>query len=216
MNVQTKLATAALAASVAFGLQAAVTVTKGSIYSRPGDSNQPDPLSGITYAGGNQFYAVADNGATVWGLYPCTISLNSAGTAVSSFSIVTTNNCVKPSGTSDVEGVAYDPATGNVWIADEAKKTIKEYNPTTGAVIQALDIPAVMKNNRSNFGFESLTISGDGLTMWTCNEEALSVDGERSSYTQSTTVRLCKFTRATIRDKFQFVAMYPYTTQKWK
>ena len=53
---------------------------------------------------------------------------------MSSFQIATTNNAVKPSGMSDIEGVAYDPSTGNVWIADESKKTIKEYNPTTGAV----------------------------------------------------------------------------------
>ena len=112
----------------------ALTVTKGNIYTRPSGATYPDPLSGITYAGGNSYYAVADNGADVWGLYPCTIQLSADGKTVSSFQIATTNNAVKPSGMSDIEGVAYDPSTGNVWIADESKKTIKEYNPTTGAV----------------------------------------------------------------------------------
>lgn len=193
----------------------AISVTMGTMYSRGTGTNYPDPLSGITYAGGNSYYSVADNGAAVWGLYPCTIQLSADGKTVSSFQIATTNNAVKPSGTSDIEGVAYDPSTGNVWIADESKKTIKEYNPTTGAVIQSLDIPAVMKNNRSNYGFESLTISGDGLTLWTCNEEALTCDGDRSSYTSTTTVRLCKYTRATVKDKFALAAMYPYTTDEW-
>ena len=192
----------------------AISVTKGTIYTRGSGANYPDPLSGITYAGGNSYYSVADNG-DVWGLYPCTIQLSADGKTVSSFQIATTNNAVKPSGTSDIEGVAYDPSTGNVWIADESKKTIKEYNPNTGTVVQSLDIPAVMKNNRGNYGFESLTISGDGLTLWTCNEEALTCDGDRSSYTYTTTVRLCKYTRTTINDKFALAAMYPYTTEKW-
>ena len=113
----------------------ALTVTKGNIYTRPSGATYPDPLSGITYAGGDSYYSVADNGADVWGLYPCTIQLSADGKTVSSFQIATTNNAVKPSGTSDVEGIAYDPASGNVWIADESKKTIKEYNPTTGVLM---------------------------------------------------------------------------------
>ena len=72
-----------------------------------------------------------------------------------------------------------------------------------------------MTKNRSNYGFESLTISGDGLTLWTCNEEALTCDGDRSSYTSTTTVRLCKYTRATVKDTFTLAGMYPYTTEKW-
>ena len=193
----------------------AISVTKGNVYTRGSGNNYPDPLSGITYAGGNSYFAVADNGADVWGLYPCTIQLSADGKTVSSFQIATTNNAVKPSGTSDVEGIAYDPSTGNVWIADESKKTIKEYDPTTGAVLQSLTIPSVMTKNRSNYGFESLTISGDGLTLWTCNEEALTCDGDRSSYSSTTTVRLCKYTRATVRENFTLTGMYPYTTEKW-
>ena len=193
----------------------ALIVTKGSVYTRPSGATYPDPLSGITYVGGNSYYAVADNGADVWGLYTCSFQLSSDGKTISSFQIATTNNAVKPSGTSDIEAVAYDPATGNVWIADESKKTIKEYNPTTGAVIQSLTIPSVMTKNRSNYGFESLTISGDGLTLWTCNEEALTCDGDRSSGATNTTVRLCKYTRAAVKDNFTLAGMYPYTTEKW-
>ena len=42
----------------------------------------PSYLSGITYAGGNSYYSVADNGAAVWGLYPCTIQLSADGKTV--------------------------------------------------------------------------------------------------------------------------------------
>ena len=197
-----------------FSAEAAVSLTKGTIFNRDSNAIYPDPLSGITYAGGSSYYAVADNGVAC-GLYPCTITLGSDGKTVSSFAIATTNNVVRLSGTSDLEGVAYDPATGNVWAADESKKTIKEYDPATGAVVQSLTIPPIMTKNASNFGFESLTISGDGLTLWTANEEALTVDGSLSSYADGTVVRLVKYTRATINDKFELAAMYPYKTEKW-
>ena len=190
---------------------ATISITKGTEKSR---STYPRGLSGITYAGGNQYYSVCDNGNEI-GLYPCTVTLSADGKTVNSFSTVATNQAIRLSGTSDLEGVAYDPATGNIWAAEEAGKTIKEYNPATGAVIQALDIPNVMKQINGNYGFESLTISGDGLTLWTANEEALTVDGPRSSYTNSTIVRLVKYVRQTVNDKFQLVAMYPYTTEKW-
>ena len=196
---------------LAFSASADISIIKGTQKSR---TTYPRGLSGITYAGGNQYYSVCDNGNEI-GLYPCTVTLSSDGKTVNSFSTVATNQAIRLSGTSDLEGVAYDPATGNIWAAEEAGKTIKEYNPTTGAVVQSLDIPNVMKQINGNYGFESLTISGDGLTLWTANEEALTVDGPRSSYTNSTIVRLVKYVRQTVNDKFQLVAMYPYTTEKW-
>ena len=64
----------ALATILAGSLAAhAISVTNGNVYTRGSGANYPDPLSGITYAGGNAYYSVADNGADVWGLYPCTI-----------------------------------------------------------------------------------------------------------------------------------------------
>lgn len=191
----------------------AVSITAGNAVSR---SDSPQSLSGITYAGGNTFNAVADDASNgEIGIYPYVIALSADGKTVSSATTCTTDNAVKLSGTSDLEAIAFDPASGNVWVADESKKTIKEYNPTTGAIISTLDYPAIMKQNVGNYGFESLTISGDGLTLWTCNEEALTCDGARSSYTAGTTVRLVKFTRATVRDAWTVTAMYPYTTEKW-
>lgn len=204
-------AVALMVVGLAFTAAADISITKGTQKSR---STYPRGLSAITYVGGNSYYSVCDNGSEI-GLYPCTIAVSDNGLTVNSFSTVATNQAIRLSGTSDLEGVAYDPATGNIWVAEESGKTIKEYNPATGAIIQALDIPNVMKQINGNYGFESLTISGDGLTLWTANEEALTVDGSRSSYTNSTTVRLVKYVRQTVNDKFQLAAMYPYTTEKW-
>ena len=188
----------------------AISLSKGTQKSR---STYPRGLSGITYVGEDRYYAVCDNGNEI-GLYPCTVTLSSDGKTVDAFSTVATNAAVRLPSTSDLEACAYDPATGNIWVADEAGKTIKEYT-TNGVVVQSLPIPNVMTKINGNYGFESLTISGDGLTLWTANEEALTVDGNRSSYDDGTLVRIVKYVRDTVNDKFKLVAMYPYKTEKW-
>ena len=205
-------AVALLVVGLAFDAMADVTLTKGSEKSR---GTYPRGLSGLTYLGGNKYYSVCDNGVEI-GLYPCTIALAADGLSVSSFSTVATNVAVKLPGTSDLEACAYDPATGNIWVADESGATIKEYT-TNGVAVQTLSYPAILKNKRhdSNRGFEALTISGDGLTMWTCTEEALTIDGDISAQGSGTLVRLAKFARATVNDTFQLVAMYPYLTDGW-
>ena len=215
MRTRKIVVSAAILAGAMMANAASLTLTKGNVYTRSSSAVYPQPLSGITYAGGNSYYTVSDNGAT-YGLYTCTINLSEDGKTINSFQVATTNNAVKPSGTSDLEGVAYDPSSGNVWMADESKKTIKEYNPTTGAAAKSLTIPDVMKQNASNYGFESLTISGDGLTLWTSNEEGLTCDDSVSSYSKTTVVRLNKYTRPSVNSNFTLAAMYPYVTDKWR
>ena len=173
----------------------------------------PTCLSGITYIGNNEYYAVADNGPDC-GLYKLTIPLNADGKSIWSagYSVGARRSL---SLAADIEGVAYDPGSGRVWVSDEATQSITEYDPETGAACRRVDIPPVLKQIVGNYGFESLTISGDGLTMWTANEEALTCDGDRSSYWSGTTVRLVKFTRKTVSDNWTLAAMYPYTTEKW-
>ena len=206
------VAAAFMAVGLAFSAVADVTLTKGTAKSR---STYPRGLSGLTYLGGNSYYSVCDNGVEI-GLYPCTIALGSDGLSVSSFSTIATNQAVKLSGTSDLEACAFDPATSNLWVADEAGATIKEYT-MAGTVVQTLSYPAILKSKRhdNNRGFEALTISGDGLTMWTCTEEGLTIDSDISAQGSGTLIRLVKFSRATVNDKFELAAMYPYLTDGW-
>ncbi len=200
-----------LAAATASG---EVSVVRGTVCTR--DNAAAKSLSGITYAGGDLFYAVADDSGTEGGLYTCTIELGPEGTNIVSFSICSTNDRVKLGTASDLEGVARDPATGHVWATDEGGRSIREYDPATGEKIRSLAIPAILSDYRYNFGFEALTISGDGLALWTANEEALECDGAISSHDAGTTVRLAKFTRRSVRDVFSLEAMYAYTTDPWK
>ena len=189
-----------------------VSVVRGTAYTR---TDVPKSLSGITFVGGNRFWTVADDGSE-GGVYECAIDLNEAGTAVSSFSICSTNDRVRLGSASDLEGCAFDPATGNVWASDEGGRSIREYDSATGEKLRSIAIPAILSGYRYNFGFEALTISGDGLSLWTANEEALECDGAISSHAAGTTVRLAKFTRPSVRDVFSLEAMYAYTTDPWK
>lgn len=175
-------------------------------------------MSGLTYAGGSTYYTIAESpGATgkveSWCLYRMSVSLDDAGTKITGITLE--NGGVAVEGCTDLEAVAYDPASGNVWCTDETAKTIGEYDPTTGKRIRLATFPDFLRDSYGGYWCEGLTISGDGLTMWAANEEALKCDDTRSSYQKGTTVRLVKFTRATLKDEWQCVAMYAYVTDKW-
>ncbi len=187
----------------------ALEILDGNVVNRPSEGIE---LSGITWAGGNTFYAVNDTNASNR-LYKLTIPLNANG-QISSCTVVSS---VKLAGSSDLEGCAYDPASGNVWVSMEGNNSsIREYDPQTGALLRTAPLPTIFQNNmRGNLKLEALTISGDGLTMWTANEEALTCDGQISAKPRSTggtTVRLQKFTRASVRDNWTASAQYAYKT----
>ena len=187
----------------------ALSILDGNAVNRPSEGIE---LSGITWAGGNTYYAVNDTNASNR-LYKLTIPLGSDG-RISSCTVVSS---VTLAGSSDLEGCAYDPASGNVWVSLEGNNSsIREYDPQTGAWLRTAPLPTIFQNNmRGNFKLEALTISGDGLTMWTANEEALTCDGQISAKPRSTggtTVRLQKFTRASVRDNWTASAQYAYKT----
>ncbi|MBQ9726217.1 MAG: esterase-like activity of phytase family protein [Kiritimatiellae bacterium] len=200
-----------LAASAAAG--DGVSLAVGRTFTRP---SVPKSLSGVTYLGGNRYWAVADDGTGAeGGLYEFTAELGPEGTNVVSFSICSTNERVRLGSAADLEGCAYDPATGWVWASDEGGRNVRAYDPATGEQVGGVHVPYVLTTHPGNFGFEALSMRGDGLALWTCNEEALVGDGARSSHAAGTTVRLAKYSRRSVRDEFALEAMYPYTTDAW-
>ncbi|MBR1837696.1 MAG: esterase-like activity of phytase family protein, partial [Kiritimatiellae bacterium] len=191
--------------------RAALSIAAGSEVTRATTTDGIE-LSGITWAGGDTYYAINDSNATNK-LYKLSMPRNSSGN-VSSCSLVSS---VTLSGYTDLEGCAYDPASGNVWVSTEGTAGIHEFDPSTGRKIRSVTLPAVYSKMRGNFKLEALTISGDGLVMWTANEEALEVDGSISTNYPSrleggTVVRLLKLTRASVRDNFAPAAQYAYKT----
>ena len=196
-------AVATFAASGAF----AVSMTKVGEY-RFGI----DGCGGITYAGNGQFYILQDHDSSNKScVYPTTININPSSGAISSCSWNTTTT-FRPGTNGDSEGIAYDPGSGCVWISDEATPTIKEFL-TSGMAQRTAPVPSLQQTyKRANKSLESLTISGDGLTMWTANEEALTCDGEASQGDSSvrTIVRLVRFTRSTLQSAWTASGQWAY------
>lgn len=187
----------------------ALSVTKVSEVTRPSSSTYgAEQISGITWAGGNLFYTVDDNDKK---LYPLTLAIGTDGSL--SASGVTIGTGVIMSGANDMEGCAFDPASGKVWISQETSALIREFDPATGELTRSAPVPAIQKQYYGNYSLEALTISGDGKTMWTANEEALKCDGTNSTLTAGTTVRLTRFIRASVHDNWTADGQWAYLTE---
>lgn len=197
----------ALAATFAAGASFALSLSKVNEFTRP--SRTPEGLSGITYAGGNGYYAVNDQDGS---LYPLTIEIDRSSGQITGCVI---GGAVALSGAKDLEGCAFDPGSGFVWASDETGAKITEFNPQSGDTARTAPVPSVFKspNYYDNYSFEALTIRGNGLEMWTANEEALKVDGTKSTASAGTVVRLLKFTRPTVDSAWTATAQFAYETQ---
>ena len=197
------------AASRRFGAALAV----GTPWRRP---PLPASLSGIAWAGGTNYYAVSDDVFTnEVGLYPLAIGLSSNGLSIVSCTIPPPAKRIPLADAYDLEDVVFDAVNGTVWAVDETRRTVREYRLADGAVLRTQKLPDFLRQDRSNLGMESLALSEDGCTLWTCTEEALTCDGPRSSPTAGTTVRLLKFTRPDARGDFSLAGTYAYTTDAW-
>ena len=153
-------------------------------FSRP---REPEELSGVTHVDGDRYYAVSDDGSGIW---PMQIGIDRATGAVTNC-VIGVN--VRMDG--DNEGIAWNPQRRTVFVTDEKAQTIHEIDPETGRRVDEVALPGHQQKRRQNRGLEALTLSPDGESLWTANEEALSVDGERASERKGTIVRLMRFRR---------------------
>lgn len=191
---------------------AALSITTVSQATRPSSATYgAEQISGITYAGGDLYYAVDDNDKK---LYPITLKINrDTGSLASSTNGMDIGTGVVMSGGNDMEGCAFDPASGKVWISQEASALIREFDPATGDLLRSAPVPAVQKQYAGNYSLEALTISGDGMTMWTANEEALKVDGNLATNSVGSVVRLTRFTRESVYDNWTPNGEWAYVTE---
>ena len=203
-------ATASFFLSLLGSADAALNATTVSRVTRPSSSTYgAEQISGITYAGGNLYYAVDDNDKK---LYPITLSISRSNGSLTS-SGISIGAGVEMIGANDAEGCAFDPFSGAVWVSEETDARIREYDPVTGEKWRDAPVPSVQKNYVGNYSLEALTISGDGKTMWTANEEALKVDGELSTNSVGSVVRLTRFIRNSVRDNWTASGEWAYETQ---
>lgn len=207
-----------LLSSIMHGILASAELVPGVEFARPLD--MPRSMSGLAYAGGNTYYTIAESYGNrsrhveAWCVYKMTIRLSETGKRVTSVSL---DNRGVPlqDGCRDLEALAFDPLTQRIWAVDECKKTVGDYDPSTGKAFRYVRFPDFLKRTGRGYWAEGLAISPDGRTMWLANEEALTADGPRSSFEEGTVVRLVRFSRENATDDWRCVAMYPYVTEKW-
>ena len=151
-------------------------------------------MSGVTYlgpaVGGRRFLAAQQmHGALLQ--FDLTLSPAGALTAISNIA------SIPISLPHDFEGIAYaNVARNSVFLSEESDEggpRVWEVSLATGDSLQTVTSPTVFTANmRPNLGFESLARSPDGTTMWTANEQALTVDGPIATASAGTLVRLLR------------------------
>ncbi len=164
--------------------QRSVTSLGNSTTDQNGQSFTIAGLSGLTYAGGNTFWAVMDNSNKL-------VHLNVTFGANGSIASANITGGLSLQHARDYEGIALAQDGASVYVSTENPLEVRQYRLSDGAYLQSLPVPAVYQNHRAWFGLESLSRAGSAL--WTANEEALSVDGDFSRTTSGTVVRLQRF-----------------------
>ena len=148
----------------------------------------PEGLSGVTHVRGDTYLCVEDRGGR---LHEATISIGPDGVSFK------TNRVIVLKGRVDLEGCAFDPLTKNVWVSDENDTSVRAFDPSTGREVASLGIPEVYRKGvRKHRSLESLTISPDGLRLYTANEESLKGDA-------TNVVRIQEFSRKGAKDAFR-------------
>jgi len=166
-------------------------------------------LSGLTALPDGRFAAVMDNSNKLVFFRP---AFNAEGGLAS----VTQVTGLTLSQSRDFEDIAYVPNTNSAVLSDEGTAgPLSIVDLATGAITAGPAVPAVYGNVRINFGLESVTVSPDGLKLYTCNEEALTPDGPLSTSSAGTRVRLQRYARSSGAGTGGFVpsGQWCYVTQ---
>ncbi len=169
-------------------------------------------MSGVTYlgpsptAGLHRFAAVQNVGGI---LLTIDVELSPTGSLLSAAAVSSQTLSMNL----DFEGVTFtNPARNSVFLAEENTPGVREFSLVTGSQLQNVTIPSVFANRVANRGFESLARSPDGSTMWTANEQALTVDGLPATATAGTTVRLMRMDVSV--DSVTAAEQYAYPVEK--
>ena len=150
---------------------------------------KPEGLSGISRVKDDLYYAVDDRGGL---LHELEIVLDGGGEVAS----CAVKRSVRLEGRKDLEGCAYDPLDGRIWVSDEYDTTIIEFDPESGREVARAAVPEVYRKNVvSNRSLEGLTITPDGFRLYAVNEDTLRCDGRIADDLRGGLVRIQEFVR---------------------
>jgi hypothetical protein len=173
-----------MAQSLSLQYEGAV-VLPGSAQDASGQTFTVRGLSGLAYRGDLGYHAVMDNSDRI---VPIDIQLNADG-SVAQVGYLTG---LQMDQARDHEGIAHVPGLSALYLSEENGPGLHRHG-LDGTWQESLIVPPVFGAARSNRGFESLSVACDQLSLWTANEEALSVDGALATPTSGSVVRLLRF-----------------------
>ena len=168
----------------------------------------PEGMSGVARIGGNRYFCVDDRGGM---LHEIEIVLNE-GDADGS---CTVKRGVRLEGRVDLEGCAYDPQDGRVWVSDEHDTSVRQFDPETGKETARVELPEVYRKNvRPNRSLEGLAISPDGYRMFIANEDTLTCDGAVADGENGGVVRIQELVRAGKDRPWMPTRQFRYRTER--
>ncbi len=192
-------ATALFPSERSFAAHWSVNPLNDSILDTSGAGFSVERLSGVTYLGASpvlgqhRFMAIqeSNNSPVTSSLVLFDVTFSKAGdiTATQAVSQMTVDESFF------FEGIVSTDTS--VFLARDDRgqgSDVREYDLSTGELIQSVTIPAVFTDNeRFGLGFESLARNDSGTKMWTANESALTVDGPVATSTEGAVVRILEF-----------------------
>jgi hypothetical protein len=142
-------------------------------------------LSGITWAGEGRYFAVDDGRSR---LFPLEVTLDGTTGAITR---VAAGEFVSLRGAADVEGIAWLAKARTVLVTDETAHEVREHDPVSGELRRRIPAPPPFQGRlRQNRGFEGITASPDGASIWIANEGPLRLDGGSANALEGAWVRL--------------------------
>lgn len=167
----------------------------------------PEGMSGIARIDGNRYFCVDDRGGM---LHEIEIVLSEED-ADGTFAV---KRDVRLEGRVDLEGCAYDPLDGRVWVSDEHDTSVRQFDPETGKETARVELPEVYRKNvRPNRSLEGLSVSPDGYRMFVANEDTLTCDGAVADSENGGVVRIQEFVRTGKGAKWLPTRQFRYRTE---
>jgi hypothetical protein len=160
-------------------------------------------LSGVVWLGGSRFLAVDDGEGL---LVELDLTLDDQTGVVRSF-VASVRGTLADA--QDPEGIAFRPGHESVLVVDEGHRDLREYDPSSGALLRAIAPPPRYEGRlKKNTGFESITSVPDGDVVWIATEGPLRRDGSGPNVSKGGWIRLQRFDAA-----LEPVAQYAYQTE---
>lgn len=168
----------------------------------------PGNYSGIAYLGDNRYALVSDKAAED-GFHIFRIDLDSVSGKITDV----VNEGYRSAGVPnrDMEGIAWFPPAGTVFVSGEKDNAVYEYSLDGRRTGRQLTMPSVFASATGNYGLESLTYNSATHRFWTTTESTLPADGPQASPSNPVRNRL---RLQSFDDRLQPAEQYLYETDE--